>query len=176
MVEKQLDGRGRKADEGKSRRGKEQTRRKKRGSFAALSSVSAVAGNPLVKGVFTPAPAPFVHGDKVYMFTGHDENDAKFFKMKEWFVFESEDLVNWKSLGARQRQSRRRICITRTGVYPLNTCYFTPSRAGKVTSLIVRRRPKAPSRGALGEYAVSPRSDLCLSSAFRRRSGCRLEG
>jgi len=36
----------------------------------------------------------------VYMFTGHDENDAKFFKMKEWFVFESEDLVNWKSLGA----------------------------------------------------------------------------
>jgi beta-xylosidase len=67
---------------------------------AALSSVSAVAGNPLVKGVFTPDPAPFVHGDKVYMFTGHDENDAKFFKMKEWFVFESEDLVNWKSLGA----------------------------------------------------------------------------
>ena len=43
---------------------------------AALSSVSAVAGNPLVKGVFTPDPAPFVHGDKVYMFTGHDENDA----------------------------------------------------------------------------------------------------
>ena len=69
VVEKQLDGRG-----------KEQTRRKKRGSFAALSSVSAVAGNPLVKGVFTPDPAPFVHGDKVYMFTGHDENDAKFFK------------------------------------------------------------------------------------------------
>ena len=56
---------------------------------AALSSVSAVAGNPLVKGVFTPDPAPFVHGDKVYMFTGHDENDAKFFKMKEWFVFET---------------------------------------------------------------------------------------
>jgi hypothetical protein len=80
VVEKQLDGRGRKADEGKSGRGKEQTRRKKRGSFAALSSVSAVAGNPLVKGVFTPDPAPFVHGDKVYMFTGHDENDAKFFK------------------------------------------------------------------------------------------------
>jgi hypothetical protein len=103
---------------------------------AALSSVSAVAGNPLVKGVFTPDPAPFVHGDKVYMFTGHDENDAKFFKMKEWFVFESEDLVNWKSLGARQRQSRRRICITRTGVYPLNTCYFTPSRAGWIKGMV----------------------------------------
>ena len=71
-------------------------------AFAAISAVSlsAIAGNPLVKGVFTPDPAPFVHGDKVYMFTGHDENDAKFFKMKEWFVFESEDLVNWKSLGA----------------------------------------------------------------------------
>jgi len=53
-------------------------------AFAALSAVSlsAIAGNPLVKGVFTPDPAPFVHGDKVYMFTGHDENDAKFFKMK----------------------------------------------------------------------------------------------
>ena len=41
VVEKQLDGRGGKADEGKadegkSRRGKEQTRRKKRGKTAAL--------------------------------------------------------------------------------------------------------------------------------------------
>ena len=36
VVEKQLDGRGGKADEGKSGRGKEQTRRKKRGKTAAL--------------------------------------------------------------------------------------------------------------------------------------------
>ena len=114
-------------DEGERRTRERADEKKKARQFAALSSVSAVAGNPLVKGVFTPDPAPFVHGDKVYMFTGHDENDAKFFKMKEWFVFESEDLVNWKSLGARQRQSRRRICITqkgetsaitRTGVHP----------------------------------------------------------
>ena len=98
-----------------------------------------------MKGVFTPDPAPFVHGDKVYMFTGHDENDAKFFKMKEWFVFESEDLVNWKSLGTRQRQSRRRICITqkgetsaitRTGVYPHNTRYLTPSRVGWIKGMV----------------------------------------
>ena len=35
VVEKQLDGRGGKADEGNSGRGKEQTRRKKRGKTAA---------------------------------------------------------------------------------------------------------------------------------------------
>ena len=75
-------------------------------AFAALSAVSlsAIAGNPLVKGVFTPDPAPFVHGDKVYMFTGHDENDAKFFKMKEWFVFERAAEPRDVRLGEEGRQ------------------------------------------------------------------------
>ena len=30
------------------------------------------AQNPIISTVFTPDPAPFVYGDKVYLFTDHD--------------------------------------------------------------------------------------------------------
>lgn len=57
------------------------------------------AQNPIVTTSFTPDPAPFVFGDKLYMFTGHDEDDATYFKMKDWQLYSTEDMVNWTYLG-----------------------------------------------------------------------------
>ena len=67
----------------------------------AATAGLASAQNPVVGTVYTPDPAPFVYGDTVYLFTGHDEDDATYFKMKDWLVFSTRDMVNWTYLGAQ---------------------------------------------------------------------------
>ena len=57
------------------------------------------AQNPIITTAYTPDPAPFAHGDKLYMFTGHDEDDATYFKMRDWMLYSTEDMVNWTYLG-----------------------------------------------------------------------------
>lgn len=37
------------------------------------TAMAAHAQNPIIQTCFTPDPAPFVHGDTVYLFTDHDE-------------------------------------------------------------------------------------------------------
>ncbi|MCQ2182522.1 MAG: family 43 glycosylhydrolase [Bacteroidales bacterium] len=66
-----------------------------------LSSVFCYAQNPIISAVYTPDPAPYVHDGKVYLFVDHDEDDATYFKMKDWLLFSSEDMVNWTYLGAQ---------------------------------------------------------------------------
>lgn len=68
--------------------------------FAMMfSGVLCAAQNPIVTTAYTPDPAPFVYGDRLYMFTGHDEDDATYFKMKDWMLYSTEDMVNWTYLG-----------------------------------------------------------------------------
>lgn len=71
--------------------------------FITLIAVNAIAGmgavNPVIKTSFTPDPAPYVHNDTVYLFAGHDEDDAQYFKMKDWQLFSTTDMVNWTYRG-----------------------------------------------------------------------------
>lgn len=67
---------------------------------AALTAVfSLFAQNPIINAFYTPDPAPFVHGETLYLFVGHDEDDATYFSMKDWLLFSTEDMVNWTYLG-----------------------------------------------------------------------------
>ncbi len=52
-------------------------------------------GNPLVRDVFTADPTARVFGDKLYVYTSHDRDDADYFYMTDWCVFSTEDMVNW---------------------------------------------------------------------------------
>lgn len=58
------------------------------------------AVNPIIQSNFTPDPAPYVHGDTVYLFVDHDENDAQYFLMKDWLLYSTDDMVNWTYRGA----------------------------------------------------------------------------
>ncbi len=55
--------------------------------------------NPVITDVFTADPAAIVHNDTVYLYAGHDEapNDFHFYKMNEWLVFSSTNMVDWES-------------------------------------------------------------------------------
>ena len=38
---------------------------------------------PIIQTKYTADPAPYVHGDTVYLYTTHDEDDAEGFKMRD---------------------------------------------------------------------------------------------
>lgn len=59
----------------------------------------SLAQNPVIQTWYTPDPAPFVYQDTVFLFTDHDEDDAQYFKMKDWQLYSTTDMVNWRYRG-----------------------------------------------------------------------------
>lgn len=55
---------------------------------------------PIVQTKYTADPAPYVHGDTVYLYTTHDEDDSEGFKMKDWLLYTSTDMLNWQDHGS----------------------------------------------------------------------------
>jgi arabinoxylan arabinofuranohydrolase len=66
----------------------------------AVVSPPAQADNPIVQTVYTADPAPLVYNGRVYLYTGHDEDNSTYFTMKEWRVYSSADMVNWTDHGS----------------------------------------------------------------------------
>lgn len=56
----------------------------------------ARADNPIVQDIYTADPAPVVYDGRVYLFTGHDEDGSTNFDMRDWVLFSSADMVNWR--------------------------------------------------------------------------------
>ena len=73
------------------------------------TAMAAHAQNPIIQTCFTPDPAPFVHGDTVYLFTDHDEDDAQYFKMKDWLLFSTTDMVEFPCRPKRSNGPNRVI-------------------------------------------------------------------
>ncbi|HEU5129776.1 MAG TPA: family 43 glycosylhydrolase [Glycomyces sp.] len=67
---------------------------------AALIPAAVKADNPIIQTIYTPDPAPLVHDGRVYLYTGHDEDGATWFDMREWRVWSSDDMVNWTDHGS----------------------------------------------------------------------------
>ena len=67
-----------------------------------LPLTSLLAQNPIIKDIFTADPAPIVYHDTVFLYTGHDTASvtATNYKMPDWHVFSSTDMVHWKDYGA----------------------------------------------------------------------------
>ncbi|MEU4420329.1 family 43 glycosylhydrolase [Actinoplanes sp. NPDC024001] len=61
---------------------------------------TAQADNPIVQTVYTADPAPLVHNGRVYLYTGHDEDNSTYFTMREWRLYSSADMVNWTDHGS----------------------------------------------------------------------------
>jgi len=69
---------------------------------AQIDYVQFCAQMPVVQTKFTADPAPMVYQDTVFLYTTHDEDDARGyeFKMKDWLLYTSTDMVNWQDHGA----------------------------------------------------------------------------
>lgn len=68
------------------------------GSCGLLNSLNAQ--RPVIQTRYTADPAPMVYNDTVFLYTTHDEDDAEGFKMQDWLLYTSTDMVNWTDHGA----------------------------------------------------------------------------
>ncbi len=60
---------------------------------------AGMAQNPIIQTKYTADPAPLVFNDTVFLYTSHDEDDALGFKMQNWLLYTSTDMVNWTDHG-----------------------------------------------------------------------------
>ena len=67
--------------------------------MSIAAAAQEVLNMPLIQTKYTADPAPYVHGDTIYLYTTHDEDDAEGFKMKDWLLYTSTDMVNWQDHG-----------------------------------------------------------------------------
>lgn len=132
-------------------------------SFAAvvlLGTWNAYAQNPVISAVYTPDPAPYVHDGKVYLFADHDEDDAMYFKMKDWMLFSTEDMVNWTYLGtqvstatfpwaAQGDRAWAQQAVERNGKWYWYLCCNT-AEGGEALAVAVADKPTGPWRDAIG--------------------------
>ena len=66
----------------------------------AFAPSAAHADNPIIQTIYTADPAPLVYNGRVYLYTGHDEDNSTYFTMKDWRVWSSADMVNWTDHGS----------------------------------------------------------------------------
>lgn len=125
------------------------------------------AKNPIIDHVFTADPAAMVHGDTVYLFTGHDEapNNDKFFEMHDWLLFSSKDMKNWQSHGLILKATDFKWAkgdawaahaIERDGkFYFYTTVRHKDDKPGFAVGVAVADNPLGPYRDAIGKALIT---------------------
>ena len=125
------------------------------------------AENPIIQTKFTADPAPMTHGDTVYLYTSHDEDDATGFKMFNWMCYSTKDMVNWTDHGiiggvvepyktfkwADGVNAWAPQCIERNGKFYL-FCPF-PYKGNMAIGVAVADNPAGPFTDAIGKPLIS---------------------
>lgn len=128
-------------------------------ALAILAVASAKAINPIVTTCFTTDPAPMVHNDTLYVYTGHDENNADFFWMQEWRVYSTTDMVNWTDHGSPlaiedfswgDDRAWAPQCIERNGKFYLYVPLHSKLSGTMAIGVAVGDTPTGPFKDALG--------------------------
>jgi arabinoxylan arabinofuranohydrolase len=133
-----------------------------------LSSGIGNAQNPIIQTRFTADPAPMVYKDTVFLYTGHDEDDAKGFKMFNWLLYTSTDMVNWTDHGsvastkmfgwAKENGAWATQCINRNGKFYLYCP--VPQKDGRMAiGVAVSDSPYGPFTDALNKPMIANSRD-----------------
>ncbi|MEI6948146.1 glycoside hydrolase family 43 protein [Paraflavisolibacter sp. H34] len=120
------------------------------------------AQNPIVQTIYTADPAPMVHNDTLFLYTGHDEDKSTWFTMKDWHVYATTDMVNWTDRGVglslktfswADKDAWAGQCIYRDGKF----YWYVPVHAkgvGMSIGVAVSDKPTGPFTDALGKPLV----------------------
>jgi hypothetical protein len=128
----------------------------------AMLPGAARADNPIVQTIYTADPAPLVYNGRVYLYTGHDEDNSTYFTMKEWRVWSSADMVNWTDHGSPMSLSTFSWASSDAwagqAVYRNGKFYwYVPVRMSNGSQAIgvgVADSPTGPFRDALGRPLI----------------------
>ncbi|MFH1197797.1 MAG: glycoside hydrolase family 43 protein [bacterium] len=129
--------------------------------FAAILSFAAHAQNPIIQTNYTADPAPMVYNDTVFLYTGHDEDDAFGFKMQNWLLYTSTDMVNWTDHGVvaslkdfkwvnNDNGAWASQCIHRNGKFYL----YCPMPNGVGIGVLVSDSPYGPFKDTISKPLV----------------------
>src|SRR5678816_906487 len=119
------------------------------------------ADNPIVQTLYTADPAPVVIGDRLYVFTGHDEG-GRFFTMHDWRCYSTTDMVNWTDHGSplsTKDFSWAKDDAWAGQVIQRNKKFYyyvpmTPQRGDKMIGVAVADKPEGPYKDALGKPLI----------------------
>ena len=128
---------------------------------AALAiAMNSTAQNPFVQTWCTSDPAPMVHNGRMYVYTGHDEDNADFFWMQEWRVYSTDDMVNWLDHGSplalesfswADDRAWASQCVERDGKFYWYICAHSKISKGMAIGVAVSDTPTGPFRDAIGK-------------------------
>lgn len=130
----------------------------------------ASAQNPIIKEIFTADPAPIVFNDTLFLYTGHDTASisATNYKMPDWYVFSTTDMVNWKNHGSclspktfswATGDAYAAQCIYHKGKFYWFVSTFhkknEDSEGGAAIGVAVSDRPTGPFKDAIGKALIT---------------------
>lgn len=136
---------------------------------ASLTLGTSFAQNPIITDVFTADPAPIVYDDTVYLYASHDTATVADtnYKMPDWLVFSSKDMVNWtnhgsplspKSFSWATGDAYAAQCIERDGKFYWFVSTFHKedenSKGGGAIGVAVSDNPTGPFKDAIGKALI----------------------
>jgi hypothetical protein len=124
---------------------------------ATATGTRSFADNPVVQTSFTADPAPMVYSNTVYLYTSHDEDDARGFHMLDWKCYSTTDMVNWTDHGsiaslatfpwaAQNNGASAPQCIERDGKFYLYVPITVPGWPNNVIAVAVSDSPLITKR------------------------------
>ena len=96
----------------------------------------------------------------MYVYTGHDEDNADFFWMQEWRVYSTKDMVNWQDHGSplalesfswADDRAWASQCIERDGKFFWYICAHSKISKGMAIGVAVSDSPTGPFHDAIGK-------------------------
>lgn len=134
----------------------------------ATGAVGAIchAENPIIQTSFTADPAPMVYSNTVYLYTSHDEDDARGFHMLDWKCYSTTDMVNWADHGSiaslatfpwavQNNGAWAPQCIERDGRFYLYVPITVLGWPNNVIAVAVANNPLGPFKDALGHPLIN---------------------
>jgi arabinoxylan arabinofuranohydrolase len=119
------------------------------------------AQNPIIQTKYTADPAPLVYNDTVFLYTSHDEDDAFGFKMQDWLLYTTTDMVNWTDHGVvaslkdfkwvpYDNGAWAPQCVERNGKFYL----YCPMPNGVGIGVLVADSPYGPFKDPIGKPLI----------------------
>jgi arabinoxylan arabinofuranohydrolase len=130
-------------------------------TLGLVCSFSSISQKPIIQTSYTADPAPMVYNDTVFLYTGHDEDDAMGFKMHNWLLYTSTDMVNWTDHGViaslknfdwvpYDNGAWAAQCVERNGKFYL----YCPMPGGVGIGVLVADSPYGPFKDPIGKPLV----------------------
>lgn len=127
-------------------------------------SICVFSQNPVVQTIYTADPAPMVYKDTVFLYVGHDEDASKYFTMKDWHIYSTTDMVNWRDRGVglslkdfkwAKKDAWAGQVIERNGKFYWYVPMDQSNGKGMAIGVAVSESPTGPFKDALGKCLVT---------------------